>query len=148
MEVETKTQGLITVDDKQRLEFPEGLFGFEGYTEFVIFDAEYKPFIWLQSTQDKSLAFLVVDPFLICSDYELDIDDKLLAKIGIESPTDVFVLTIVTIPASGTPVTVNLRGPLIINKKNNKCLQVVTSYPKWSTKHDILAEMHKRGNLC
>ena len=92
MEVETKTQGLITVDDKQRLEFPEGLFGFEGYTEFVIFDAEYKPFIWLQSTQDKSLAFLVVDPFLICSDYELDIDDKLLAKIGIESPTDVFVL--------------------------------------------------------
>ena len=49
---------------------------------------------------------------------------------------------------SGTPVTVNLRGPLIINKKNNKCLQVVTSDPKWSTKHDILAEMHKRGNLC
>ena len=76
MEVETKTQGLITVDDKQRLEFPEGLFGFEGCTEFVIFDAEYKPFIWLQSTQDKSLAFLVVDPFLICSDYELDIDPE------------------------------------------------------------------------
>ena len=148
MEVETKTQGRITVDEKQCLTFPEGLFGFEEDKEFVLFDSEYKPFLWLQSTENKALAFLVVDPFLICNEYELDIDDKVLGTISVESPSDVFVLTIVTIPSSGNPVTVNLQGPLIVNKKNNKCLQVISSDPQWGTKHDILAEMKKRGKLC
>ncbi|AEE17274.1 flagellar assembly protein FliW [Treponema brennaborense] len=148
MEVETKAQGTVCVDESQNLSFPAGLFGFESYTEFVLFESEYKPFFWLQSVQDKSLAFLVVDPFLICSEYELDVDDKTLAEIGVKSPSDVFVLAIVTVPPNGTPVTVNLQGPLIVNKRNKNCLQVILSDPQWGTKHDILAEMKKRGNLC
>ena len=148
MQVETKAKGVITVDDSQKLIFPEGLFGFEQFTEYVLFESEYEPFFWLQSTEKKALAFLVVDPFLICSDYELDVDDKVLSWIDVSSPADVSVLSIVTVPAAGSPVTINLQGPIIVNKKNNNCMQVVISDSRWGTKHDILEEMKKRGNLC
>ena len=117
MQVETKAKGIITVDDSQKLIFPEGLFGFEQFTEYVLFESEYEPFFWLQSTEKKSLAFLVVDPFLICNDYELDVDDKVLSWIDVSSPADVFVLSIVTVPAAGSPVTINCRGLLLSIKR-------------------------------
>lgn len=134
--------------EKQTLFFPNGLFGFEQYTEFVLFESDYEPFFWLQSTQASSLEFLVVDPFLICNEYELDVDDRVLSEIGVTSAADVFVLSIVTVPADGSPVTANLQGPLIVNKVNNKCLQIVLTDPNWGTKHDILEEMKKRGKIC
>ena len=35
----------------------------------------------MQSVQESSLAFLLIDPFLICDDFEADIDDKELADM-------------------------------------------------------------------
>ena len=94
--------------------------------------------------QEKNLAFLLLDPFLISDDYEADIDDSELAKIGIEDPADVSVFTIVTIPSDGTPVTANFQGPVIINRRNNLSMQVVLNDTKWSTKHGILDALKKK----
>jgi flagellar assembly factor FliW len=148
MDVQTKTLGTVSITDKQKIFFPSGLFGFETYTEFALVEAEYHPFLWLQSLQEKTLAFLVVDPFLICHDYELDIDDASLAPIGITSPSDVCVLAVITVPSGGAPVTVNLQGPLVICKNNNTGMQVIVSDPRWTTKHNILEEVRKRGDAC
>ncbi|MCR5046500.1 MAG: flagellar assembly protein FliW [Treponema sp.] len=138
MDVKTKIGTTVQVDEKDLLEIPEGLFGFEDYKNYAIFESEYAPFMWMQSTDAPSLAFLIVDPFLITDDYELDIDDKALAKIGISNPAEVCVMAIVTIPANGSPVTANLQGPLVINRSNNKCMQVILGNNKWNTKHDIV----------
>src|SRR5574344_1939595 len=72
MQVETKTMGTIEVADEHIITIPSGLFGFEEYTDFALIDSEYAPLIWLQSRQDASLAFLLIDPFIICEDYEVD----------------------------------------------------------------------------
>ncbi len=146
MEVKTKTMGNVQVDNTHILDFPAGLFGFEEYHKYALIDSEYQPFMYLQSLDEPTLAFLLIDPFIIASDYELDIDDKALSEIGISSPEDVYVLSIVTIPASGGPVTANLQGPVVINRKNNKALQAVLSNTKWTTKHNILKALEKRGN--
>lgn len=144
MEIMSKTNGKISVDEKHIFTVSHGLFGFEDYQVYAMFEAEQKPFIWFQSVDNQNLAFLLIDPFLFCNDYELDIDDESLRSIGITSPSDVLVMTIVTIPSDGSPVTANLQGPIIFNKKNNKCIQVISSDSRWQTKHDILAEV-KRG---
>ena len=102
-----------------KIDFPNGLFGFESYTKFSLIEAEYKPFYWLQSEQDKTLSFLVVDPFIFFDDYELDIDDNSLKSIEVKTPADVVVLTIITIPGNNGKITANLQGPLVINKTNN-----------------------------
>ena len=79
-------------------------------------------------------------------DYEIDIDDSLLAPLAVESPSDVLVFALITIPADGGPITANLQGPLIINKKNNKAIQVILTDARWQTKHDLVAEIAaKRG---
>lgn len=137
-----KISSILDVDTK--ITIKDGLYGFEDYTIFQLHKCEYKPFVWLRSLEEQTLSFLLVDPFIFRPDYEIDVDDKTLSEIGISSPSDVLVMTIVTVPAGGKTVTANLQGPLIINKKTGCAKQVILGDAKWSTKHDILAESHGR----
>jgi Uncharacterized protein conserved in bacteria len=145
MNVKTKTMGVKTVEQKQIVTFPEGLFGFEENKQYAILESEYNPFLWLQSLDDEKLAFLIVDPFMICADYEADIDDESLSRIGVKAPDDVIVMAIVTVPTDGSHITANLQGPVVINKKNNLCEQIILSDNRWTTKHDIIDALKKRG---
>lgn len=144
MQIETKMMGNISVEPERIIKIPLGLFGFEEYTDFALLDSEYPPFIWLQSLQDKNLAFLLIDPFEITPDYEADIDDKELSRIGIKDPVDVMVMTIVTVPNDGSPITANFQGPLIINKKNHQCMQAILDNSKWTTKQNIVEAIKRK----
>lgn len=144
MEVLTKTNGVVQVQDDKILTFEEGLFGFEDYKKFALIDSEYEPFIWLQSIENQNLAFLIIDPFLVCSSYEADIDDSSLVKIGVTKPEDVVIMTIVTVPQDGSAITANFQGPLVINKQNKKCLQVILTDNRWTTKVDIVQTLNNK----
>ena len=89
---------------------------------------------------------MIVDPFLISSNYETDIDDESLAKIGIESPEDIIIMTIVTVPQDGSAITANFQGPLVINKKNRQCMQVILSDNRWTTKVNIIDALKAKGD--
>ncbi len=145
MELKTKVKGIVEVEEKQLVTFPEGLLGFEKFTKFALIESEYEPFIWLQSAEDSNLAFLMIDPFLICPEYEADIDDLTLNKIQVESPEDIIIMTLVTIPKDGSVITANFLGPVVINKKNKKCLQVVLNDNRWTTRFNIVEALKKKG---
>ena len=145
MLVKTKSSGNIEVDNAHIITIPEGLFGFEEYTKYALIECEYKLFMWLQSVQSSELAFLVVDPFIICKDYEIDVDDKELSKIGIVSPSEVCVLVLITITQDGSPVTANLLGPLVINRTNNKAMQTILTNDRWTTKYSIIDSIKERS---
>ncbi|MDR1352913.1 MAG: flagellar assembly protein FliW [Treponema sp.] len=141
MKASTKPYGIIEVDERQRIEFPTGLFGFESYRDFAILDADRQPFYWLQSLEVQELAFILVNPFLFRPDYELDISDEELKDIGISSPGEALVFSIVTIPAAGGPMTANLQGPVIINRERRIGKQVVLADSRWKTRHNIVDEL-------
>ncbi|MBQ0051728.1 MAG: flagellar assembly protein FliW [Treponema sp.] len=145
MEVKTKSLGTVQVDESKIIKFPNGLLGFEDYHNFAILECEYKPFLWMQSLEEPGLAFLIVDPFIIADTYELDVDDKTLAEIEIETAGDVIVFAIVTVPADGGPVTANLQGPVVINKHNNQAMQVILSDSRWTTKFNIVKALKSKG---
>lgn len=130
---------------EKKLLFEKGLLGFESITEYTLTKAELEPFMWLKAESKKHIAFLVFDPFVLFPEYEIDVDDASLAEINIENPSDVVVLTIITISKTGAEPTVNLQGPLIINKNTNKGIQVVLSDPRWMTKHSIKKQLENRG---
>lgn len=148
MDVKTKSMGIVSVEDENIINLPDGLFGFEDYKKYAMIDTEYKPLILMQSLDEPNISFFIIDPFLICNDYEVDIDDKLLKRIGLNDPADVCVMAIVTVPHDGQKVTANLQGPVVINRKNNQCLQVVLSTDKYTTKYDILAALKKGEGVC
>jgi len=145
VKVATKAYGLIEVDERQKIIFPQGLFGFEELQDYILLDAERQPFYWLQSMQEEQVAFILVNPFLFRPDYEVNISNEELAEIGIRSPEKALILSIVTIPGDG-PMTANLQGPLIINRDNRTGKQAVLSDARWKTRHDIMAELAATGN--
>lgn len=126
----------------REVQFPQGLFGFEQYKRYTITESEYAPFLRLQSLEDSTLSFLIVDPFIIFSDYEADIDDESLSKIDVKSADDIVVMAIVTVPNEGSDITANLQGPLVVNKRNNMAEQVILSDGRWRTKHSIRDALH------
>ena len=141
MKVATKAYGLIDVDERQKIVFPQGLLGFETYKDYLLLDAERQPFYWLQSMDVEQVAFVLVNPFLFRPDYELNISNEELAEINLHSPEKALIFTIVTIPPDDGPMTANLQGPLVINRDNRTGKQVVLSDTRWRTKHDIMAEL-------
>lgn len=145
MTVDTKAKGPVEVSDDHILSIPEGIFGFEDYTKYALVDSDCDPFIWLQSVDKKDVAFLIVDPFLICSSYETDIDDESLSKIGISKPEDIIIMTIVTVPTGGAPITANFAGPLVINRNTRECMQIILNDNRWSTKVDIMKMLQGNG---
>ena len=148
MEIKTKTKGTSDVDEKKILEFPEGLVGFEEYKKYALLQSEYDPFLWLQSVDRQNLAFLLVDPFVICTNYEADIDDTALKSIDVKNAEDIILMTIVTVPNDGGPITANFLGPLVINKANNRCVQVVLNDNRWTTKFNILESLKRKEKEC
>jgi len=141
VKIATKAYGFIDVDERQKIVFPRGLFGFEKHTDYLLLDAERQPFYWLQSMEQEQVAFVLVSPFLFRPDYEADISNEELAEIGIHSPEKALIFSIVTIPPDGSPITANLQGPLVINRDTRTGKQAVLSDPRWKTRHDIMAEM-------
>ena len=143
MILETKAYGPVEIEEKQILEFPQGLLGFEEYRSFALIDAHKKPFFWLQSTGDSHIAFILIKPSIFHEDYDPGISQEDLDDIGAEGVEECLVFAIVTVPESG-PMTANLQGPLYISKKTMKGKQCISPRDEYRTKHDILEEMAAR----
>jgi len=141
VKIATKAYGPIEINDRQRITFPSGILGFESFKDYAILDAERQPFYWLQSLDVEQVAFVLINPFLFRPDYEMNIDNEELLRIGVMDPGKAIIFSIVTIPSDGSPMTANLQGPLVINRENRLGFQAVLTDSRWKTKHDIIAEI-------
>jgi flagellar assembly factor FliW len=107
------------------VQFPLGLLGFEQVHDYtLIADPAEAPFRWLQAKTDSRLAFLVLSPFEVMPNYELDLSDEDARFLGLESALDALVFNIVTLRPKAVS-TVNLRGPLVFNRRTGIGKQVV-----------------------
>lgn len=144
MTIDTKAYGKLPVDERQLLEFPSGLYGFESHTKYALLDAHQKPFYWLQSLEDVKVAFVLINPYVFRPDFLLEIPDEDYEEIGSPEADDVLVFAVVTIPTDGSEITANLQGPLVINRKERLGRQAISLDPRWQTKHAIVEEMARR----
>ena len=141
MKIQTKIMGELDVDERQVIDFPDGLIGFKKFTSYALLDAPQKPYFYLQSMELAELGFILLDPFLFRPDYLVDATDEVMGTLGVTGPEDALVLTLVTVPPNGGPVTANLMGPLVIGRKARRGAQIVLADSRWQTKHDVMAEL-------
>ncbi len=129
MEVKTRLFGDIAIEDNKIIRFVNGLVGFPQLTDFaLIHDGEGesgKGVQWLQSMQDGNFAMPVVNPLQVVETYNPVVEDELLVPLGEMSPEDMLVLITITVPEDVTKMTVNLKGPIVINANNCKACQVI-----------------------
>jgi flagellar assembly factor FliW len=126
--------GPLTVGDDEIYAFATGIFGFPECRRFVLVDGGREGLYWLQSAEQASLAFLLVDPFHYQPGYEADLPDADLAHIGVASPESLLVLTIVTLAKPLQSCTVNLQAPIAFNTQTRQARQVVLAGDRYSVR--------------
>ena len=150
MKVLTKAYGEMEIEDRQLINFPNGLLGFEELREFALLDAAQPPFYWLQSLERVEVAFVLIDPFFFRPDYTPDVDAAEMEEVNIASEEDLLVLSIVTIPANSSQMTANLQGPVLLNRRTHIGRQSISTNPRWGVRHVIVDELAqaKKGAAC
>lgn len=144
MRVETTRFGVVEVDESTLVNMPGGLLGFEDQTRYCLI--QHRPsasFRWLQSTQDPSLAFVVVDPSEYFADYEIELSDRDVQRLQLSGAEDAIILAILTIRDSGSDVSANLAAPIVINSKNFIAYQVVLEDERYQTRHVLATAQNK-----
>ena len=129
----------IEITKTQTVQLPLGLLGFERIKTYsLIAKDDQKPFCWLSVPEGDDLAFLVVPPSLVLPDYAPDLSDADADFLEIRNPNDALVFNIVTLKSDGS-ATVNLKGPIVINRHTMIGMQVVLSQSQYAIKHPIQA---------
>ncbi len=140
MRINTKIFGEIEIADDKIIHFPSGIIGFPELTDFALVHDEEKgigAIHWMQSVQEPAFAMPVIDPLMVCPDYNPEVDDELLKPLGGLIPDEILVLVTVTVPSDLTKMSVNLRGPLIVNAAEKKACQVIIEGEGYAIKYPI-----------
>ena len=147
MIVTTKNFGEIEIADDKIIKFPAGIIGFPDLTDFALIHDEEKGIggiHWLQSMQEPAFAMPVMDPLTVAEDYNPQVDDEILKPIGEIIPEELLVLVTVTVPSDLTKMTVNLRGPFVINAVEKKAVQVIIDGEEFPVKYPIYEILKSR----
>ena len=136
MHIDTTRFGVVDVSPDAVITTPQGLVGFPSARCFALIEHEPgHPFQWLQSLDDPSLAFLVIDPYRFFPDYEVEMSEDKAETLGIRDSGETQVLTTVTIRRSSGEVTTNLLGPLVVGLSTRRAVQVVLDGDRYTTRH-------------
>lgn len=139
MKIQTSRFGEIDVDESRIIEMRGGgILGFTSLNRFVmIVHEEGSPFHWFQSLDDGSIAFITLNPFIIKSDYEPEIDDRTIEMLEVDKAEDVELVVILTVRSEPVKMTANLRAPLVINKQKKLASQVILEDEQYPVQYSI-----------
>ena len=132
MKLDTVRFGSIEVEEKDLIEFPRGLIGFEQLRRFVVLEGpEGTPLRWLQSVEEPGLAFVVADPRVFMPEYVARAKADDLVPVALEGPHDAAVAVILTVPGDLSRATAKLLGPIVFNVDKRLGAQVIVEgdYP-------------------
>ncbi len=141
MIVKTSRFGSLEVREDQIITMENGLLGFPDERIYAVLDDDsYQPFQWLQSLTQESLAFVVIDPYVALKNYEVSVSPESLKRLRADDANDLSILVILTMSQNIQDVTMNLRGPILVNHKNRCGAQVVLSDESYSTRQPLFGE--------
>lgn len=119
--------------------FEKGILGFEEYKEYNIYNIDFNPiFKELVAQEDGNIGFIVVSPFEIEENYDIEIDEYILKELDIKEAKEVVIYNIVTLNNSIKDSTINLRAPIILNINNNRAKQIILQNEKYDIKHPLV----------
>ncbi len=131
--------GDIDIDESRTVLIKAGILGFEHLKRYVFLVQDEKIlFWWFQSVDDGSVAFVVINPFIIKPDYEPIIQDNDVELLELKSQEDVILMSIVTIRSDPFKVTANLKAPIVINLKKKLAKQIILDKSDYPIQYSIV----------
>ena len=125
--IDTRDFGETEVEDSAVFSFPNGVYAFEEEKEFALLSplgAGIYP-MWLQSTNNSSLCFIVFDPELIDEGFTVVLNESERRLLDIQDDSEIRCLVIAKVPENYKETTVNMKSPIVINSRNNRAIQVI-----------------------
>lgn len=123
------------------INLPFGLIGLADLQWFNLSPIEGSwPFMSMVATTGRKLSFVVVEAQGVIPNYEIELNDEHADALQIQSAEQALVLNIVTIHSPNPLfVTVNLAGPVIVNRATLKGKQIIVANEnKYSTRHALI----------
>lgn len=124
-----------------QIRLPLGLIGFPEHKQVeFLYQPDQLPFLWMHLEGPKPLHFVVIEPAGLIPGYEPEIFDEDAAFLEIKSSNDAAIFNIVTV-SNGNPLsaTVNLVGPIVVNRHNGRGKQVVlANHTQYSTHYPLV----------
>lgn len=109
----------------QFLRMPDGLLGVESCQQVRLTTRpEEAPFLWLEWVDGSKTALLAMPPSILYPTYQPEIGPNDAKCLGVNTPADAWMLNLVTLYQDGR-ATINLQGPIVINRKSLVARQVV-----------------------
>ncbi len=139
LNLSTEKFGNLRIEKENVITFENGILGFEDLRQFIIIDIEEcLPFEWLVSIKDPLIAFPILNPMPFFTDYHplKSIGD--LSSLGIKDTKTAEIFCTVTLGNSPSDVTINLKGPIIINMKNKRGKQYALTEDYYSLHHPLV----------
>jgi flagellar assembly factor FliW len=120
---------------------PQGILGFEDYRRAeLLYSEENLPFLWMRLHGPDILHFVVMEPANMVPGYEPEIFDEDAAQLDIKEAADAMILNIVTLKHNQpTGATINLIGPIIVNRRTRIARQrVISNHGRYSSHHPLV----------
>ncbi len=145
MVVNTTRFGSIDITKEDILTFSEGLLGFNDLERFVLLDdPNDEIFAWLQSCDEPSIAFPVLEPELFEDNFALKLTRSDLQSLKADDEKNLRSFCIITIPEDPSRMTANLKAPVVVNIDKRVARQCVLQDNKLEIREPIFAKLQQR----
>lgn len=135
--VKSSRFGEFEVPASTVIEFPRGMIGFPNQRRYIML--EHKgPFCWLQSLDEPSLAFVVIDGMGMGDRYDRKIPFA-DPQIDFRGDDEFAILLIVTVRPDPTQTTANVKAPVFVNMRNRRGVQVIYDDPTLDTRFSLFS---------
>lgn len=139
MEIISPVHGKLVYEENEIINFKRPIPGFKEYTRYIVKDIEgSEPFKLLQSLDNCELAFIIISPFNVEDNYEINLSEETINRLQIESPEDVMLYSTVTLHSKVENITANLKAPIIININNKTGEQCIIDNEKYGIRHPLM----------
>ncbi|MBI5688811.1 MAG: flagellar assembly protein FliW [Verrucomicrobia bacterium] len=121
---------------------PHGIIGFGTYKRAeLLYMPDHLPFLWMKLHRPQDhLHFIVIEPGGIIPGYQPELFDEDAEALDLRSAAEAMVLNIVTLRRQDpVEATVNLIGPIVVNRRTRLGRQlVVSNYSKYSAHYPLV----------
>jgi len=143
--VNTTRFGDLEIDQERVLTLTTPFLGFPDSRRFFLQShSGNSPLMWMQSIDDPALAFVVIPPQTINTEFRPDVSRQVRNELGLDHDRDMDVLVILTVPA-GKPkeMTANLLAPVVINVRKRLARQILLDPALYEPRWPVFSEEGK-----
>lgn len=126
MKISTKQFGEIEFEEKNILQFKEGIIGFESFNRFLLIAQEDSYFYWLTAIDEPEIVFPLVPAKILLDEYPEKENHQAFA--------------IVKLNREPAKITANLKAPLYINQEQSLGIQEIFDDEKFPIDYQLFIE--------